>query len=259
MTSSKTSSAPLAVAPSRSSSRKPVLRAGRGPCWPGRARTGSRRTRARPAPPATASGSFHGTMIVFAVAAAGTPGDAGSAAVARPGAGLGQQAVDVPVVGAGELQQLLAAGRGAREADRAHRRLGPARGHAQHVDGRDARGDRLGQQRPRARSARRTSSRPRGLRDRRDDRRVRVAVDQRAPRADVVDVAVAVDVGDLGALGALDEDRVAPDRAHRAHRASSPRRGGPSPRARTASADRVSVSEAVKRRRTRAPTPGTRP
>ena len=54
--------------------------------------------------------------------------------------------------------------------------------------------------------------------DRLEHRRVGVAVDQRAPRADVVDVDVAVDVGQLGARGALDEDRVAPDRAHRAHR-----------------------------------------
>ena len=57
-----------------------------------------------------------------------------------------------------------------------------------------------------------------GVGDRRDDRRVRVAVDQRAPRADPVDVAVAVDVEDLGARAALDEERVAADRAHRADR-----------------------------------------
>ena len=50
------------------------------------------------------------------------------------------------------------------------------------------------------------------------DSRVGVAVDQRAPRAHPVDVAIAVDVEQLGALGALDEDRVAADRAHRAHR-----------------------------------------
>jgi hypothetical protein len=47
--------------------------------------------------------------------------------------------------------------------------------------------------------------------------RVRVAEDHRAPGADVVDVGVPVDVDDLGAVGALDEDRVAPDRAHGAN------------------------------------------
>jgi hypothetical protein len=44
---------------------------------------------------------------------------------------------------------------------------------------------------------------------------VGVAVDERAPRAHVVHVAVAVDVDELGALGAVDEDRVAADGAHR--------------------------------------------
>ena len=53
--------------------------------------------------------------------------------------------------------------------------------------------------------------------DRLEHRRVGVAVDQRPPRADVVDEAVAVDVDQLGALAAVDEDRVAADRAHRAH------------------------------------------
>ena len=63
----------------------------------------------------------------------------------QAGAGLGEQAVDVAVVGAGELQQLLAAGGGAGEPDRAHRRLGARRGHAQHVDGGHALRDELGE------------------------------------------------------------------------------------------------------------------
>ena len=61
---------------------------------------------------------------------------------------------------------------------------------------------------------RRAEGRParRRLADRREHRRVGVAVDQRPPRADLVDVAVAVDVEELGALAALDEERVAADR-----------------------------------------------
>ena len=51
-----------------------------------------------------------------------------------------------------------------------------------------------------------------------DDARMRVAEDQRAPREDVVDVAVAVDVDEVRALAALDEERRAADRAERAHR-----------------------------------------
>ena len=52
------------------------------------------------------------------------------------------------------------------------------------------------------------------LDDRGDHVGVGVAEDQRAPGADPVDVAVAVDVDQLEALAALDEDRVvAADRA----------------------------------------------
>ena len=65
--------------------------------------------------------------------------------VARPGARLGQQPVDVAVVGARELEDLVAAGRGAREPQRAHRRLGARGGHAHHVDRRHARADQLGE------------------------------------------------------------------------------------------------------------------
>ena len=42
--------------------------------------------------------------------------------------------------------------------------------------------------------------------------------DQRAPREDVVDVAIAVDVDEVRALAALDEERRAADRAEGAHR-----------------------------------------
>ncbi len=51
-----------------------------------------------------------------------------------------------------------------------------------------------------------------------DDRGLRVPEDQRAPGADPVEVAVAVDIDQLAALAALDEDRVAADLAHRADR-----------------------------------------
>ena len=46
---------------------------------------------------------------------------------------------------------------------------------------------------------------------------MRVTGDQRAPGLHPVDVAVAVDVDQLGALAARHEDRVAADRAHRAY------------------------------------------
>ena len=58
---------------------------------------------------------------------------------------LGEQAVDVPVVGPGELQELLAAGRRAGEPDGAHRGLGARRRHPQHRDGGHAPRDLVGE------------------------------------------------------------------------------------------------------------------
>ena len=132
-------------------------------------------------------------------------------------AGLGQQPVGVAVVGTGELDHHLAAGGGAGEADRAHRRLGAGAGHAHHLGRGDAGDDLFGQlDLGRGRGAE-AGPAGRGLGHRRDHRRVGVAEDQRAPGADPVEVAVAVDVDQLAALAALDEDRLAPDLAHRPH------------------------------------------
>ena len=126
------------------------------------------------------------------------------------------------VVGAGELEDLLAPGRGAGQADGAHRGLGPRGGHAHHLDGRHPAGDLVGQVDLALR--RRAERRPAlGRRhDRGQDRGMGVPVDERPPGAHVVDVVVAVDVDDLGAVAALDEDRVAADRPHRPHRRVDP-------------------------------------
>src|SRR5690606_37578212 len=53
--------------------------------------------------------------------------------------------------------------------------------------------------------------------DRLDDFRVRLADDHRTPGPEVVDVAAALDVPHVGALGAGDESRRAADRAKSAH------------------------------------------
>ena len=112
------------------------------------------------------------------------------------------------VVGAGELEELLAAGRGAGEPDRAHRRLGAGVDHPHHLDRGEAVAD-LGGELDLALGRRAEAGPSRGgVGDRRDHVRVGVAEDQRAPGADPVDVAVAVDVDQLEALAALDEDRV---------------------------------------------------
>ena len=167
----------------------------------------------------SASGSFQGTTTVAAVALAGTPGLAGQRLRRQPRAGLGEQAVEVAVVGA------------RRTSARARGRSPRGRSAAPSSSPRCPR--RSSAPSPRQRMRRATSSAsstspsvgapklvPRAAASATacTMSRMRVPVDQRPPRAHVVDVAVAVDVDELGALAAGDEDRVAPDRPHRAHR-----------------------------------------
>ena len=84
----------------------------------------------------------------------------------------------------------------------------------------------------------------RGALHRLDDRRIGVAEDRRAPRLHVVDVAVALGVDELRALGPVHEERRAADRVERPHRRAHARRGSrPAPR--------YSSSRPVTRRRQR--------
>ncbi len=119
------------------------------------------------------------------------------------------------MVGASELDDDLAPGGGAGEADGAHRSLGAGAGHAQHLDRGDAGGDLLGKLDLGGGCGTVGGAAPCRLDHRGEDRGVGVAEDQRSPGADPVEVAVAVDVDQLTALAALDEDRVSPDLAHR--------------------------------------------
>ena len=132
ITSSNTSSAPVLSARLRNSSRNP----GAGGTTPMLAGTGSARI---------AANSWRSVASITRLAV--VPGDdhrrrrgrlrdagaRGNALCGEPRAGLGEQSVDVAVVGARELQDLLAAGDRARQPDRAHRRLGARRGHPQHL------------------------------------------------------------------------------------------------------------------------------
>ena len=96
---------------------------------PALAMTGSTMTAAiRPACAAKASvtavGSLKGSTIVVAATACRDAGAARDRQRRDARARLDQQAVAVTVVRAGELHDEVAAGRGARQADRAHRGLG---------------------------------------------------------------------------------------------------------------------------------------
>jgi hypothetical protein len=114
-----------------------------------------------------------------------------------------------------------------REPQRAHGCLGPGGGHPHHLGGRHAfdhftreldLGLRGG---PEARATLGC------LAHRRHHVGVRMTGDQRAPGLHPIDVAVAVDVDQVGALPRGDEDRIAPDRVHRPHRRVDPARQQP--------------------------------
>ncbi len=165
-----------------------------------------------------ASRSFHGTTIVSAACASVTPGARRDPRGRQARAGLGKQPIDMPVIGARELQHRVAPGGSARQAERAHRRLGPGRSHAHHLN----RGEPvtyLGCELDLALGRRAVRGAALGSAlNRIDYVGMRVAQDQRSPRAHPVDVAVPVDIDQLEALAALDKDRmVAPDGAHRPH------------------------------------------
>ena len=128
-----------------------------------------------------------------------------------------EQVIDVAVIAARELHHEVAARRAAREPDRAHHGLGARRYEAHLLDAGIGRNDLLGElDLRRGRRAVRHAAAARRL-DRRDDLGMRVAQDQRAPRADEVEVLAAVDVDDRRALGRANHERRAADAAERTH------------------------------------------
>ena len=217
ITSSKTSSAPLAAVSARSPSRKPCA-GGDEPHVPG-----DRLDDHRGDVAAVGEEPLDGLEVVVrrgqrvGDGAGRDAGRVGQAERRDAGARLDEQEVRVAVVAARELHDLRAPREGAREAERAHRRLGARADEADELDARHRVPDQ-----PRElelERARRAVARPaaHGLLERGDDPRVRVAEDQRPPGQDVVDVPVAVDVDEVRALAALDEERRAADGPERAH------------------------------------------
>src|SRR4029079_6148283 len=115
------------------------------------------------------------------------------------------------VIVARHFDNHLAAGETTGETDRAHRGFRTRVHQAQHLDRRDGRDDQLGQlvfSGGRRAEAERSID---GVVNRRDDLRMLMAKDHWPPGADVVDVAVAIDVEEIGAVGALEDDWFAAD------------------------------------------------
>src|SRR5207237_6504668 len=116
-------------------------------------------------------------------------------------------------------EDLRPPGRTAREPDRSHRSLGSGRGEPDHLDTGHA-ANHLRRELDLRLCGSTVARTPGGGRsDRLDHLRMRVPQDQRSPRADIVEVPVAVDVDELGAVARLEEDRVPAHRPHCAHRA----------------------------------------
>ena len=151
----------------------------------------------------------------------GYAGSAGHRERGQPGAGRGEQRVDVAVVAAGELHHHVAAGEAAGQPDRRHGRLG-AGGHEPDPLHRRAGHHLLGEldlglRRGAVRRAAGHRGGHGGL-----HLGVGVAQQHRPPRADQVDVLVAVDVGQPGALRGPDEPGRAADGVERADRRVHP-------------------------------------
>jgi hypothetical protein len=124
--------------------------------------------------------------------------DDGLPKVKQAGAGLDQQAVGMAVVAALELDQHVAAGVAAGQADGAHRRLGAGRNQAHHVHRRHQFAQQVGDlDFLLGRRAEGEAIDDGGL-DGGDHLRVGVAEDHRAPGADVVGVPLAVGVLHFG-------------------------------------------------------------
>ena len=155
----------------------------------------------------------------------GHPGGVREAEGGDPGAGGGEQRVDVAVVAAGELHHRRPAGHPAGEPDRGHRGLGAAADQPDLLDRRHPGDDLLGELD--LAGGRRAEAGAEGgrVRDRLHHRGMRVPEDHRPPRADQVHVLPAVRVVEQRAGAGDHEARRAADRPERPDRGVDPARG----------------------------------
>ena len=146
----------------------------------------------------------------------GLGGDAGGAGDAEGGdaaAGFDEQGVGVAVVAAFELDDEVAAGESAGEADGGHAGFGAGSDEAELFDGGKAACDELGEVGFGGDGGSEAGAFGCGLLDGLDDGREGVAEDHGAPGAEEVEVAVAVRVEEVGPFGVSHERRVAADGA----------------------------------------------
>ena len=141
----------------------------------------------------------------------------GNAQRRKPRARLDEKAIGMAVIAAFEFQDQVALGKSARDANRGHRRFGAGADEANALDRRHRAGDALAQfdferrSHPIARAASRL------IGNSGDNVRMRVAENQRAPGADVIDVLAPVHILQARAFRAIDHQRRAAHGAKCAH------------------------------------------
>ena len=137
----------------------------------------------------------------------------------RARAGPNEQAVAVPVIATGEFDDFRPAGVSTRKAQRRYSRFGARRSQPQLFDGGDRLDEGSGQFDLAGGRCAETRSLRHDLAEGLDDRPRGVPGDQRAPRADVVDVLAPVRIDDPTAEPPLDEQRFPAHGQPRPHRA----------------------------------------
>ena len=136
----------------------------------------------------------------------------------RAGTGFDQQRVSVAVIAAVELNDLVAFGKTAGEANGGHAGLGAGIAHAHFFNARDGLAHELGHcDFERIRDAKAGPALC-GVSDGFDDFRMGVAENRWAPGADVINVVIAVDIEHVCAADSIGEKRCAADAAKSAHR-----------------------------------------
>ena len=136
----------------------------------------------------------------------------------RAAARFHQQRINVAMITAIELDDLVAFGESARQPEAGHRRLCAAVHHPHFFDRRHPCADQFRHFHFERIGNAETDASLRRIADRANDNWRRMPENRRSPAADVIDVFVAIDVPNTGAFRALDEKRFAAHGTKCAHR-----------------------------------------
>ena len=165
-----------------------------------------------------------GDIVVFqhqgiSRTARGNSGAGGGSQRGRGTPRLDQQAVHMPVVAPRELDELVAAGETAGDADRAHRRLGPRVDHPHHFNGGDGVHHRFRQFGLRPGGSAKAGAPLERAADGVEHRGMPMPQNVWTPRPDIVDQPVPIEVVEIRPFPPIHHEGFAPDTAERAGRA----------------------------------------